>query len=139
MLFGCSEKKFDLNEYGFENNNGMTKWIEVTGYDFEKGYAEFSGKNSAQYFLEFKENALISRATISRDNAPSNQMLQSFEKLDNDTALIDEKPILITKRIVDENMLVIVTLKNKKESYFVLEEMIKDVQSTEQSSIYYFE
>ncbi len=132
MLFGCVEKPFDLNEFGFENNNGMTRWIEITNYDFNEGYAEFNS-NSVQYFFDFKENALIT--THSTNNQ---QILQSFKKLDNDTAMIDEKPILITKRIVDNGMLVITTLRDKKESYFVLEQMIEVDKNEGENPKYYF-
>ncbi len=139
VLFGCNkEKAFDLNEFGFENNNGMCKWIEITDYDFEKGYAEFSKNNSVQYFLDFKENAVISSCSIDSQHKPSTQTLQLFKKIDNDTAIIGEKPILITKRIVHNDMLVIVILRNKSESFFILEEMVDIVQNEDENSKYYF-
>ncbi len=138
MLFGCSEKKFDLNEYGFENNNGMTKWIEITSYDFGKGYAEFDNEHTSQFFLDFKENSLISSWRTNKQKDATEQALQKFEKLDNDTALIDDKPFLITKRIVDNDMLIIMTLRDKKESYFVLEHMVEANQNEGETSKYYF-
>ena len=138
MVFGCNNnEQFDLNNFGFENNNGMNKWIEITNYDFEKGYAEFSNKNDIQYFLDFKENVVISTFLTYKQTESQKETLQLFEKLDNNTAVIDQKPIYIKKRIVQNNMLVIEVLRNSENAFFVLQDMVDIVDSGE-STKYYF-
>ena len=141
LVSGCfkqEQKSLDLNKFGFENFGGMCKWLQITDYDFEKGYAEFSREKIGQYILEFKEHTLISSYCTGNNLGSVSKTLQTFQILDNDSALVDEKPILITERIVQNNMLVIKVLRQNSEYLFILEDTITTMPEKNLNIRYYF-
>ena len=141
LFSGCtkSKQKFNLSEFGFENNNGMCKWIQITDYNFENGYAEFCKEKAGQYILEFKEHTVLSSYCTGNNAENVSKKLQTFQVLDNNSALIDNKPILITERITENNMLIIKIFRKNSEHLFILENTVTAIQNENGNTYYYFE
>lgn len=88
-----NDNKFDPSKYGFENNFGMTKWIEVTEFDLENGlsstavYLNPYTVDESQIMFDYKtdEVELIARDLYDKSFEYTKYQL---EVLNNDTAIL---------------------------------------------------
>lgn len=120
---------FDPMEYGFENDFGMTKWIEVTEYSYNNKTATYKELGWEHCIYEFKSNVRYDYTRFEELNLTGKYQLSrtnTYQIMSNDCISLDNgKTYTIMERIVlPNNNLVIKALINRAEKWFVLEDQI---------------
>lgn len=124
---------FDPETWGFYSAYKGGRWVEVTGYSFQ----QFTGQGYAYYrsghytnlpdVIEFKDNILYDydygAATAKK---PGTKIIdtEKYSVLSNDGVSLYLETFVICERFVYDGCLVLKTMRNNREYWYVLEDQI---------------
>lgn len=123
------QKCFFIEDYGFIKNDGMCKWIEITSFDLTNGYVKFDG-NSQQEHVKVGDKAIYTGISWTGEE-DYEYTPHLYTIIDNDSISVNSTNWTIVEIVVNSDMLVIKTIRENREIWYVLECMI-DIENVEE-------
>ena len=121
----------DYSDFGFQNNYGMTEWMEIDDYDFsdpQNAYVTCVEWNSKFYIMKFEDGYLHTRkftcyseqSDFYKDNFTVGELtdLYQYSVISNDLISLPDNSSYEIKYRVLENNIPIVSISLNYEEYF---------------------